>query len=199
MSIRVDTAGGHGSPQDGTPKQPRERLAPLIREDAVPALVQEVLPGFELNGLEWQPLHPRAFRRALKPPLLVVLVTASGLSVWIGWPVLVLLPFVLAWTAFAISKHVQHTHWAANADTVAFRSGWLWRQVVVVPVAKIQAVGYGESPFDRRATMASVRVDTAGGAPSPTHRISIPYLARETASTLYERLATQTAQTALKW
>ena len=46
--------------------------------------------------------------------------------------------------------------------------------------------------------MASIRVDTAGGA-SPTHRISIPYLARDTAAGLYARLAAQTAQTAFRW
>jgi membrane protein YdbS with pleckstrin-like domain len=74
----------------------------------------------------------------------------------------------------------------------------LWRQITVVPIAKIQVVGRAESPFDRRAAMAGVRVDTAGSA-SPVHRISIPYLARETAAMLHERLATQTAQTAFRW
>ena len=117
---------------------------------------------------------------------------------WLGWPVLVLLPFALAWVAFATAKHLAHTHWTASDDAVVFRSGWLWRQITVVPVAKIQAIGRFESPFDRRALMASIRVDTAGGA-SPTHRISIPYLARDTAAGLYARLAAQTAQTAFRW
>ena len=66
----------------------------------------------------------------------------------------------------------------------------------MAPVVKIQVVGCLESPFDRRAAMASLQVDTAGGR---THRISIPYLARDTARTLYERLAAQTAQTAFRW
>jgi membrane protein YdbS with pleckstrin-like domain len=78
------------------------------------------------------------------------------------------------------------------------RSGWLWRQITIVPATKIQVVGHIESPFDRRTAMAGVRVDTAGSA-SPTHRISIPYLARETAAALYERLAAHTAQTAFRW
>ena len=67
-----------------------------------------------------------------------------------------------------------------------------------MPIVKIQVVGRTESPFDRRAAMAGIRVDTAGSA-SPVHRISIPYLARETAAMLYERLAGQTAQTAFRW
>jgi membrane protein YdbS with pleckstrin-like domain len=54
-------------------------------------------------------------------------------------------------------------------------------------LAKIQAVSRYESPFDRRAAMARVRVDTAG-AGERSHRIDIPYLAREVADDLYRRL-----------
>lgn len=198
MSVRVETAGGHGTPQNGQPKQPREWLAPLIRREAVPGLVRDVLPGFELSSLDWQPLHPRAFRRAIKPPMIIAIGITAGMVAGLGWPVLLLLPFVLALTTFGMWKHVQHTHWAASEDAVALRSGWLWRQVTVVPIAKIQVVGRIESPFDRHAAMAGVRVDTAGSA-SPAHRITIPFLARDTAAALHERLASQTAQTAFRW
>jgi putative membrane protein len=196
MSVRVETAGGHVAPN--MPKQPREWLAPIIRRTAVPALVREVLPGLELDALDWQPLHPRAFRRAVKPAVLVALLPGLPLVFWFGWSGLLALPFTVAWLCVLTWMHVRHTQWAANEDTVALRSGWLWRHVVVVPAGKIQVVGCVESPFDRRHAMASVRVDTAGG-PSPAHRISIPYLARETATALYERLASQTAQTAFRW
>jgi putative membrane protein len=198
MSVRVETAGGQAKPHNGEMKQPRESLAPLIHRDAVPALVRQVLPGFDLHALDWQPLHPRAFRRALRPALVLLTIATVVTVAWFGWKVLLLLPFALAWVAFTTAKHVAHTHWASTDAVVAFRSGWLWRRLTVVPVAKIQAVGRFESPFDRRALMASIRVDTAGGA-SPMHRISIPYLARETAAGLYERLAAQTAQTAFRW
>ena len=79
-----------------------------------------------------------------------------------------------------------------------FRSGWLWRNLTVAPVVKIQAVDCRESPFDRRAVMARVQVDTAG-ASERSHRVTIPYLARETAQALYARLAVQAAQTAFRW
>jgi putative membrane protein len=197
MSVRVETAGGHGSPHDG-PKQPRERLAPIIRQSAVPALVNEVLPGFTLDGLDWQRLHPRAFRRAVKPALVISVATAVPFVYWFGWAGLLLLPFTVPWLTFMAWTHVRHTQWARTEDALVFRSGWLWREITVVPIAKIQAVRRVESPFDRRAAMAGVRVDTAGSA-SPAHRISIPYLARETAASLYERLAAQTAQTAFRW
>ena len=164
----------------------------------MPALVREVLPGFELDGHDWQPLHPRAFRRAVKPMALLGIVLSAPFVYWLGWAGLAVVPFTVGWLAFMAWMHVRHTQWAATADTLVLRSGWLWREVVVVPVAKIQAVGRLESPFDRRAAMSGVRVDTAGSA-SPAHRITIRYLARETAAALYERLASQTAQTAFRW
>ena len=198
MSVRVETAGGHGSPHDGQPKQPREWLAPIIRQSAVPALVREVLPGFDLDTLEWQPLHPRAFRRAVKPSLLLAIIIAAPFMFWFGRTGLAVLLITVPWMTTMAWTHVRRTQWVASDDALVFRSGWLWRQITVVPIAKIQVVGRAESPFDRRAAMAGVRVDTAGSA-SPAHRISIPYLARETAAALYERLAVQTAQTAFRW
>ena len=80
-------------------------------------------------------------------------------------------------------QQVRHLAWAANDDVVALRGGWLWRSVTIAPVAKIQTVTAIESPFDRRAAMAGVRVDTAGGS-ELSHRVHIPYLAREIASAL---------------
>lgn len=198
MSVRVETAGGHGSTQDGQRQQPRERLAPLIRRAAVPALVREVLPGFDLDNLDWQALHPRAFRRALKPALVLAVVTPVPFVYWFGWAGLVVLPIAVPWLITLAWAHVRHTQWTATEDALVRRTGWFWRDVTIVPATKIQVVGRVESLFDRRSGMAGVRVDTAGG-PSPIHRISIPYLARDTAATLYERLANQTAQTAFRW
>jgi putative membrane protein len=196
MSMRVDTAGGHGNQADQQVKQPRESLAPLIRRAAVPALVREVLPGIDLSSLAWEPLHPRAFRRAIKPAVALASMGTAALAVPFGWFALMLLPFTIAWVTIATRKHVQHMQWATTDEIVAFRSGWLWRSVTVAPIGKIQALDCIESPFDRRHTMAGVQVDTAGGA---ANRISIPYLARDTAAALYKRLAAQTAQTAFRW
>ena len=198
MSVRVETAGGHGDPQNGQLKQPREMLAPLVRSTAVPALVRKVLPGFELEALDWQPLHPRAFGRAVKPALAIAVAAAMPFVVGLGWWGLLVLFVTVPWVCIATWMFVKHTRWASTDDALVLRSGWLWREVVVVPAAKIQAIGRVESPFDRRAAMAGVRIDTAGSA-SAAHRISIPYLSRDTAAALYARLAAQTAETAFRW
>ena len=179
MSVRVETAGGHGAPEAG-PKKPREWLAPIVRRSAVPALVREVLPGFDMEGLDWHPLHPRAFRRALKPALIIGTAMTLPLFGMFGWRAILVLPFTLAWMTVVAWKQVQRTQWTVTDDAVVFRSGWLWRNVTIAPVVKIQTVECTESPFDRRAVMAGVRVDTAG-ASERSHRVAIPYLARETA------------------
>jgi membrane protein YdbS with pleckstrin-like domain len=72
----------------------------------------------------------------------------------------------------------------------------LWRNVTIAPIAKIQAVSCTASPFDRRAAMAGLRVDTAGGR---MQGISIPYLGRETAEMLFGTLATRAARAAFHW
>ena len=197
MSVRVETAGGQSTPQQG-PKKPREWLAPIVRGSDVPALVREVLPGFHLEMLDWRPLHPRAFARALKPALTIGTVMTLPLFGLFGWRALLVLPFTLAWMTVVAWKQVQRTQWTLTDDAVVFRSGWLWRNVTIAPVVKIQTVTCTESPFDRRAMMAGVRVDTAG-ASERSHRVAIPYLARETAKALHERLSAQAAQTTFRW
>ena len=197
MSVRVETAGGHGSPQAG-PKKPREWLAPIVRRSAVPALVREVVPGFDVEVLDWHPLHPRAFGRAVKPALIVGALMTLPLFGLFGWLAIMVLPFTLAWMTVVAWKGVQHMHWTLTDDAVVFRSGWLWRNLTIAPLVKIQTVECSESPFDRRAMMARIRVDTAG-ASERSHRVAIPYLARETAATLHERLSAHAAQTTFHW
>jgi membrane protein YdbS with pleckstrin-like domain len=68
----------------------------------------------------------------------------------------------------------------------------------VVRHATIQTVSRIESPFDRRAVMAAIEVDTAnsgaGGA-----AIRIPYLERVDADYLLSRLAYRAAATPFRW
>jgi putative membrane protein len=197
MSVRVETAGGHG-PAEGGVRREREWLAPIVETDRVPALVREVLPGFDLDAIEWQHVHPRAFRRALKPPLILALAGVAMLTGVVGWWAIGALPIAITWVVITSRKYVEHMAWAMAGDAVVFRSGWLWRHVTVAPIAKIQTVECRESPFDRRAAMRGVRVDTAGGN-ERSHRVDIPYLGRETAEVLHTRLAEQISRTAFRW
>lgn len=198
-SVRVQTAGGGGEwGEEDNEKTQREWLAPILHRDALPGLLREVLPGLDLAAVAWRPVHPRAFRRELKASLLFFPVLAVPFVVFLKWGALALLPALLVWAAIHARLYVKHLGWTTTDRAVLFRTGWLWRQVSVAPFVKIQAVAIHESPFDRRAAMARVRVDTAGGG-AGSRRVDIPYLSRETARDLYDLLATQAAQTAFRW
>ena len=194
-SVRVDTAGADGGEESG--KTQREWLAPILRREELPRLVGEVLPGMDLASVEWQAAPPRAFRRELKGWLIGFVIPLPFLLLWKGWA-LFLLPLLLAWAWFGARGTVANLGWAVTGSAVLFRSGWIWRRVSVAPFAKIQAVEVHESPFDRRAAMASIKVDTAG-AKEGSRGVDIPYLPRDTAAGLGDLLAAQAARTAFRW
>jgi putative membrane protein len=196
-SVRVETAGGAGG--RGESRTPaREWLAPVIRREHLPRLVAEVVPGFDLDAVDWHPVHPRAFRRAVKPGLVFIGLLALALIPWATAPSIALLAAFALWLIGSTKKHVQHLGWAETDEVVLMRSGWLWRQVTLARVNKIQAVALRESPFDRRAAMASVRVDTAG-AGELSHRVDVPYLDQSIARALAARLSAAAAGTEFRW
>ena len=195
VAVRVETAGGAQAKPGAIVD--REWLAPLVRTRELPSLVREVIPGLDLGGIDWQPVHPRAFRRAVKPAIVFAVAVVAAPALWVGW-MLPLLPVSVAWFVLVTRKHVDHLSWAETDDAVLFRSGWLWRVLTIARVPKIQAVTMRESPFDRRTAMARVRVDTAG-ASERSVRVDIPYLPRDVAGQLHHRLAAGAARTDFRW
>jgi putative membrane protein len=195
VAVRADTAGGR--PQDGS-RAERESLAPILKTDAMPPLVRLVLHGdADVAAVTWQPVAPRAFRREVKGWLVMAGFMSLAAMVLLRWWSLVLVPIFVAWALFTARQTVKHLGWAVTDEAVFFRSGWLWRRMNIVRFAKIQTVTVAASPFDRRAAMARVRVDTAGA--SEATRINIPYLPREVARKLHARLAHEAARRQFKW
>jgi putative membrane protein len=193
-SVRVDTAGG--TTGEGT--QRREWLAPLIRRPDLPGLLREVAPELDLEAVAWRRVPPRAFRRALKPGVIMAVVVSLSLASLLRWWDLALLAVLVAWAFLHARRYVDHLGSGVTDGAVFFRSGWLWRHVTVARFAKIQAVALRESPFDRRASMASVHVDTAG-AGGALHRLHIPYQELADAQALFRQLSAQAARTAFRW
>ena len=200
-SIHVATAGSTPAGSEAVASRPRERLAPIVRAAEVPALVRRVLPAADIGSFAWQPLHPRAASRASKPLLALHTAVAVGLTVadLRFWPVALTYLAICTLVVVAVTRlRVRHLAWAIDEHLVAVRSGWLWRTVTLAPVAKIQSVTVTESPFDRRAIMAAIAIDTAGGAVA-WPRLRIPYLSRDTAMALMASLSTKAAHTAFRW
>ncbi len=197
-SVRVDSAGGGGSGSPGGAGATRESLAPIIRRADIAPLLREVLPEVDFAAIEWRPVDPRGFRRAMKTAVLVYTAVTLPFVLMLKWLTIPVFAGAMIWAYFDVKWHVGSLKWAAADRAVLFRSGWLFRQLSVARYTKIQTVTLVESPFDRRHQMASVRVDSAG-AGDASHRIHIPYLSRATADDLFRRLAGEAARTSFRW
>jgi putative membrane protein len=156
------------------------------------------VPGFDVSSIDWQPVHPRAFARAIKPALIVPAAFTLASAFLFGWGAIGVLIVMLLWTIVSTRQYVAHLGWADGEEVVAMRSGWIWRRTTLARVNKIQVVSMHQTPFDRRAAMARVRVDTAGEG-DLSHRVDIPFLDRHLARDLVSRLSMSAANTAFRW
>ena len=196
-AMRVETAGGqpHGG---GQAAAEREWIAPIVPRSELRPLARQIMPELDLDAVEWRPVHPNAFRRAVKVALAIAAaasVTAAAASWWLALAAIVTM---VPWAVISSWKHVRHLGWAATADVVLFRSGWIWRRITVARVVKIQVVTLRHTPFDRRTGMGTLRVDTAG-ASERSHRVDVPYLPWDVALALYRDLSHRAASTVFRW
>jgi len=187
VSIRVETAGG-SIEHESRNVIGQKWFVPLLPAGEAGAMLRRVTGGrVDLAGLEWRPISARAFRRRAKLATLWALVlSAVVLAMWRPWGAASAAIFapLLLWHA---RLDVRRTGFAVCGWGIAFRSGVLTRRVTATFFDRVQVVSLDESPFDRRAEMATVDVDTAG-AGATGHRVRVPYLDRQIARALYERL-----------
>jgi putative membrane protein len=193
-AISVATAGGGSSDREKA-AQHREWIAPIVRRDDIPAFVAALLPGTDLSAFVWQPVHPRALRRAVTRGMIGTTILTTIAALVLGADGLWLFPVLAIWSVIRARRLVRYLAWTITPDVVAARRGAFIRVLSIAPLARIQVVARLESPFDRRTTMGHVRADTAGGG----HRIDVPYLPVDTASTLYGQLAAAAAHTEFRW
>ena len=196
VAVKVDTAGGRVGEQNQNQHQEREYVAPILRRGMLDDFTREII-GVTFSGVAWRAPHPRAFRREVKGWLVPGLLLAAPLGYSLQWAAIPLVVLTTGWAIIGARQTVRHLGWATTGDAVMFKSGWLWRRMVVVRFAKIQAVTRHESPFDRRAHMARINVDTAGAAVGSV--INIPYVAREDADALFAQLARAAAERQFTW
>lgn len=200
VQVRVETAGtafSRDSDGDASDRQARW-LAPLLPKANLDPLLDEVLPELDRDALQWNPLPARAKRRVRNRTLPWILIPCLLLGALVDpWLFLLLLPGI-AWAELNARLWLRHAGWALAGPTVAFRSGWWKRKLSVVRFTKIQTVRLAHNLFDRRYGMASVVVDTAG-AGSISHRVNIPFLPRDVAQRLRDRLYAEASETAFRW
>ncbi len=200
----TDTKSGIGGAA-GTAST-RQWLAPIIETNRAHALVREVLPEVDIDGVEWMPIEARAVRRiatrtaiALMPITVAIaaLFTFSPIPLS-GWHALWLPSVVLSMAWLVARQWVRRTGYALTESVILFRSGWIGLQISAVRFVNAQTFSMSQSPFDRRKRMASIVVDTAGAGGSG-HRIRIPYLDVEVAEGILRRLYNETRGTEFRW
>lgn len=196
VAVRVATAGGKPGEGAGSAAADLAWLAPIVRSADLPRLLHEVLPELDLARVNWQGVHALTFRRAFRSWLFVALPPAFAFAIVLTWWTPVFVAGVIAWALVDARQYVRHVGWAITESVAIFRHGWIWKRTTVARVAKIQAVTLKASPFDRRYTMARVKVDTAGAGED---RVDIPFLARDTANALRASLSAAAARTEFKW
>jgi putative membrane protein len=193
VAVRVDTAGGRADEQNQ--QSEREYLAPILHAQALDDFARAIV-GLGVAGVQWRAPHPRAFRREVKGWLFNAAMFCGLASLLLGWYALALAPFALAWAIVGARQTIKHLGWVATDEALLFKSGWLWRRLVVVRFAKVQVVLRHQSPFDRWNGMARVHVDTAGASAGGIH---IPYIDRAEAEALHDRLAKEAAARQFMW
>ncbi len=195
VSLDVDLAGDSGGAQgDGDNSRMKKRwLAPVCPASAAPALIAAALPSLDWSTEpDWQPLAPRAGGRIFRKTALFSVLLLTAPAIWYlreGAIAVVLICIPVAWMHAHL--YVKYTRWALVGDAVLFRCGWLNRRLTIVPRDRVQTLSLEATPFDRRSSMASIYVDTAG-ASAITAGIRIRYLPADVA----ERLAAALYRTA---
>jgi putative membrane protein len=172
-SIRIQSAG-----RAGRSDQTASRLAiPVLQRAQVNRVLEELLPGAApVPRLLLPP--PAARRRAVTRSVVVATVVMAAIALLLWWlsaldvltvPVafgIVALPVLaLAVTlGLAAYRHLGH---ATREGFLYARVGVAIRVTTAVPVAKAQSGSVRSSPFQRRAGLATLHVDIAGGGPTP--------------------------------
>ncbi|HEV8651493.1 MAG TPA: PH domain-containing protein [Actinomycetes bacterium] len=160
-SVRIQSAGAAGRSDDRA-----SRLAvPILRADRVNQVLGELLPGAAPVPLLLAP-PPTARRRAIVRRVVPALVAAVAVAVVLRpWGLLALAAVPLA--ALAGEAAYRNLGHARRAGFLTARQGALLRTTTVIPVAKAQSARVHASLFQRRAGLATLYVDVAGGGTMP--------------------------------
>ncbi|MBA3676724.1 MAG: PH domain-containing protein [Sphingosinicella sp.] len=85
-----------------------------------------------------------------------------GLS--IAWPPGLALLLVLPLGVAAAALQWRHHRYCPTPDAIHVRQGWLTRRLWIVPYEKIQSISVDQGPLQRKLSLASIAIDTAGAS-----------------------------------
>jgi putative membrane protein len=182
QALRVDSAASTGGDEHSV-----RYLAPVAPPGTIRTIVNHVRPSDAWPPDEWHPVAPGAWRRLFLPPATVMTAAAAGLT-WFYGPV-GLLPLALVPMVFIRARATaRFAAYSATDRALAVRDGWINRSWGLVDLRKVQALRISQSPFDRRARMATLWLDTAG-ASAADGVLRIRFLPENEARDLHDRIA----------
>ncbi len=191
-TIRVQTAGYGPSVKA---EERIETLTPIVRRADITPYLKLIHPELRWEDIEWRPSHPRARRRLFIRRAAVVTVASGALTATIG-PVGLALLFALIPAWFLAALHYRHLGHAWTEAHVLVREGLWTRRTYIVPIRKIQALHFKQSPFQRRLSLGTLIMDTAG-SPLEWHSPRSIDLGNDYGLALMDRLGAAVRRTGL--
>ncbi|HEU4884794.1 MAG TPA: PH domain-containing protein [Longimicrobium sp.] len=185
-SLMIETAGGSPGQRGGA-----EAFVPIARTKDVGRLVRGIFGDAQVDGADYQRVHPKAERRMRRRYLLALLLFWAPFWAMRWWniqPGGALAPYVavllpLPW--LMARWQYQNRGWALPPGYVLARSGVMNRVTWIVPDRKLQTLHVLDNPFQRRLGLSTLVVDTAAGGKQAVV-IDLPH---STARRLLEELA----------
>lgn len=113
------------------------------------------------------------------------------------WWALAFVP-VFAFVVYDAQRSAKAMAYMFNDEFIAYRSGWISKDVSVVKIEKAQVAVIHQNPFDRRRVMAKFYLDTAGMS-IIDHKIKIKYMEFADAIFLQKRITYLTNKQEFKW
>lgn len=190
--VLVETAGGDVA-AEGAPA--REPIAPILHARHVPVLIEELQPGLDVDAVQWQPVHPRAFGRMLRGSLFWPLFLSLAAYFLIDEWALGVLVLLLALGLARARLRSRYLAWAFTSDSLVVRDGAFTRTIRVARFDRVQVASLARSPIDLRTGMARVRADTAGARGG----VVVPFLPVDAADRMHQELIARAAATTFTW
>jgi putative membrane protein len=193
-AIRADSAGDR---KEVNENQKRDLLVPVATRGNAEAITLRLLPDLNGEEREWKKVSKQAIMRRSRLGWSLCLYGMLQTSVWVGW-------FAMGWLVACPLVYFLNLQWYRNTKYcvtdhyVIWRTGWINRTTLFLPIRNIQNVALSQSPFDRRLSLASVSIDTAGQSNTGGGPV-IRHLPIEAASELQKLLIHRVVQTKFQW
>ena len=193
-AIRADSAGDRTEVNEN---QKRDLLVPVATKEKAEYITTRLLPDLNDDGRDWKNVSKQAIMRRSRIGWSLCLYGMLQSSVWLGWLATVwLASFPLVY--FLNLQWYRNTQYCMTDHYVIWRTGWINRTTLFLPIRNIQNVALSQSPFDRRLSLASVSIDTAGQSNTGGGPV-IRHLPIEAASEFQKLLIHRVVQTRFQW